>query len=53
MRSGHRSAHLWVVLVSAILAACVLLHGWLARSGRPETEPLAAVDAETAPGARS
>lgn len=46
MRSGHRSAHLWVVLVSAILAACVLLYGWVTFSGRPEPEPLAAVGAE-------
>ena len=68
MRSGHRSANLWVVLVSAILAACVLLYGWATFSGRPEPEPLAAagseaaeaecaggpaVSAEAAPGARS
>ena len=53
MRSGHRSAHLWVVLVSAILAACVLLHGWVTRSERPEPEPMAAVDAQTIPGAPS
>ena len=53
MRSGHRSAHLWVVLVSAILAACVLLYGWMARAERPEPEPLAAAGAEAAEGARS
>ena len=52
MRSGHRSAHLWVVLVSAILAACVLLYGWVTFSGRPEPEPLAAVGKEATPGAR-
>ena len=49
MRSGHRSAHLWVVLASAILAACVLLYGWLAFSGRPEPEPLAPAGAEPEP----
>lgn len=42
MRSGHRSAHLWMVIVSAILAACLLLFGWIARSQRPVPEPLAA-----------
>ncbi len=46
MRNGHRSAHLWVVLVSAILAVCVLLYGWMAFSGRPEPEPLATAGAE-------
>ena len=53
MRSGHRSAHLWVVLVSAILAVCVLLYGWATRSARPEPEPLAAAGAEAAEGTRS
>ncbi len=53
MRSGHRSAHLWVVLASAILAACVLLYGWLAFSGRPEPEPLAAAGAEAAETGRT
>ena len=53
VRSGHRSAHLWVVLVSAILAACVLLYGWATRSARPEPEPLAAAGAEAAEGTRS
>ena len=48
MRSGHRSAHLWVVLVCAILAACVLLYGWMARAGRPEPEPLATAGAASA-----
>ncbi len=48
MRNGHRSAHLWVVLVSAILAACVLLYGWMAFSARPEPEPLATAGAEAA-----
>ena len=42
MRSGHRSAHLWVVIVSAILAASVLIFGWIARAQRPVPEPLAA-----------
>lgn len=61
MTSGHRSAHVWVVLVSAILAACVLAFGWIARSRRPVPEPLAEAGlpvhppatAETAPGAPS
>lgn len=53
VRSGHRSAHLWVVLASAILAACVLVYGWVTFSGRPQPEPLAAAAAEAAPGARS
>ncbi|MXW16899.1 MAG: hypothetical protein F4Z83_04985 [Gemmatimonadetes bacterium] len=42
MRSGHRSAHLWVVIVSAILAACALTLGWMMHSQRPVPEPLAA-----------
>ena len=61
MRSGHRSAHLWVVIVSAILAAGVLLFGWIAHSQRPVPEPLTApgwpagayAHAETSPGGSS
>lgn len=53
MRRGHRSAHLWVVLASAILAACVLLYGWVTFSGRPEPEPLAAAGAEAAEAGRA
>lgn len=53
MRSGHRSAHPWVVIVSAILAACALAFGWMMRSQRPVPEPLAAAawaaDANTHP----
>lgn len=52
MRSGHRSAHLWLVLLSAILAACVLVYGWVTFSGRPQPEPMTAAGAEAAPGAR-
>ncbi|MDE2652724.1 MAG: hypothetical protein OXI71_02820 [Gemmatimonadota bacterium] len=48
MRSGHRSAHMWLVLLSAILVACVLLYGWVTFSGRPEPEPLAAACSEAA-----
>ena len=48
MRSGHRSAHRWVALMSAILAACVLLYGWVTLSGRPEPEPLPAAGSEAA-----
>ncbi len=55
VRSGHRSAHLWVVIVSAILAASVLIFGWIARSQRPVPEPLAAAgwsaDAHSRPAA--
>lgn len=53
MKRGHRSAHPWIVLACAILAACVLLYGWVTRSGRPEPDPMAAAGARTAPGARS
>ena len=48
MRNGHRSAHLWMVLVSAILAVCFLLYGWVAFSERPEPEPLATAGGEAA-----
>lgn len=41
MRSGHRTAHPWVVVASAILAACALVFGWIARSQRPVPEALA------------
>ena len=44
MRRGHRSAHPWVVIVSAILAACALAFGWMTRSRRPVPEPLATAD---------
>lgn len=44
MRSGHRSAHLWVVIVSAILAVCALAFGWMIRSQRPVPEPLVAAE---------
>ena len=61
MRSGHRSAHVRVVIVSAILAACVLIFGWIARSRRPVPEPLATAGwpagthahPETSPGENS
>ena len=42
MRSGHRAAHRWVVIVCALVAACVLTFGWIVRSRRPVPEPLAA-----------
>lgn len=51
MTSGHRSAHVWVVLVSAILAACVLAFGWIARSRRPVPEPLAEAGLQVHPPA--
>ncbi|MDE2874610.1 MAG: hypothetical protein OXU69_12945 [Gemmatimonadota bacterium] len=53
MRSGHRSAHAWVVIASAILAAVVLTLGWIVRARRPVPEPLAragSAAAEAGPG---
>ena len=51
MRRGHRSAHPWVVIVSAILAACALAFGWMTRSRRPVPEPLAVAGWAADPGA--
>lgn len=40
MTGSHRSAHLKAVVVSAVLAAAALAHGWTARTARPRPEPL-------------
>ena len=40
MTSGHRSAHVKVVVLSTVLAAAALAYGWTRHSGRPVPEPL-------------
>lgn len=39
VRSGHRSAHVKVVVLGALLAAGALAYGWAVRAGRPVPEP--------------
>lgn len=40
MTSGHRSAHVKVVVVGMVLAAAALVYGWTRQAARPVPEPL-------------
>ncbi len=40
MTSGHRSAHVKVVVLGVVLAAAALAYGWTRHAGRPVPEAL-------------